>query len=67
MATLVNNFDFTFTAEEQQIITNAAAECGASEAVTHKNPTGHDEVWDFYNENDVFLFSFDRESQQIFN
>ncbi len=67
MAQLVNNFGFTFTPEEQQKIKQAADNAGANEVITHKSPTGHEVVWDFYDENDHFLFSFDRESQEVHN
>jgi hypothetical protein len=61
MSTIINNTEKTFTSAEQQVIRNAMANAGVDEVVTAKNATdgGNDTLFDFYDENDNYLFSID--------
>jgi hypothetical protein len=69
MATIINKFDFTFTPEEQQAISNAAANAGVDKVLTGKNPRdgGNDTLYDLYDEDENFLFTIDRDGCVIYN
>lgn len=64
MSTIINNTEKTFTPAEQQVIHNAMANCGVDKVTTAKNATdgGGVTLFDFYDENDTYLFSIDTDA-----
>lgn len=57
MSTIINNTEKNFSPEEQQAIRNAMAWAGVDTVITAKNPS--DGQFDFYDEDDNYLFSID--------
>lgn len=64
MNTIINNTAKTFSPAEQQVIRKAMADYGAGKVFTAKNATdgGNDTLFDFYDENDNYLFSIDTDA-----
>jgi hypothetical protein len=61
---IINNTEKTFSTAEQQTIQNAMANCGVDKVFTSKNATdgGNNTLFDFYDENDNYLFSIDTDA-----
>lgn len=66
---ITNNTHITFSPSAQQAIENAAANCGADNVNTAKNPTdgGNDTLFDFYGDEGEYLFSIDLDEDTIWN
>lgn len=64
MTQIINNTEKTFTPDEQQVIRNAMANVGVDKVITGKNATdgGGNTLFDFYDENDNYLFSIDTDA-----
>jgi hypothetical protein len=64
MSVIINNLDKNFSPAEQQVIRNAMANYGVDKVFTSKNATdgGNDTLFDFYDENDNYLFSIDTDA-----
>lgn len=61
---IINNTAKTFSPAEQQVISNAMANYGVDKVFTAKN-AGYgcnDTLFDFYDENDNYLFSIDTDA-----
>lgn len=61
---IINSTEKTFTPAEQQVISNAMANCGVDKVTAAKNATdgGNGTLFDFYNDNENYLFSIDTDA-----
>jgi hypothetical protein len=61
---IINNTTKTFSPAEQQVINNAMANYGVDKVIAAKNATdgGNDTLFDFYDDNDNYLFSIDTDA-----
>lgn len=64
MSTIINNTEKTFSPSEQQVINKAMADYGVDKVFAAKNATdgGNCTLFDFYDENDTYLFSIDTDA-----
>lgn len=64
MLRTINNTEYTFTTQEQQVIQNGMANYGVNVVIASKSATdgGNCTLFDLYDENDNYLFSIDTDA-----